>query len=170
MGEVHDIFKLHSHISNHDVEVEVDKMRKLAEEESTWVEDLEKERQLYKKRMDGVVAKHHYPSQVPEAQIGAFSLQGDLFESKHAYMRQWNENNKICRVKKKELLVKYNNSAKRYTGSQMDELVEGDLSELMFVLDTLQDHINFLEGMSKSMTNLIFNMKYFMGFDDATRR
>lgn len=169
--DVHDIFKLHSNsMALHAaVSREADKVQQRAETETDWIEDLVRERAHFKSRLDMVVKSHTIPMQRMDAHIAAFSLQGDANEAKHKYIRQLNEYMKVLRVKRKPLMDKYTNAGKKYTGKQVDELIEGDLASMIFMTKTLEDHIAYLDSISSMMVNITFSMKYFKDMDDFTR-
>lgn len=161
----YDVFKLHSAISQ-----EEERLLNSAGKESNWIDDLDAEKNKYKIRLDGVVKMHNSPLQRMDAHMNAFSLQGDVNESKHFYIRQLNDQMKVVREKRKPLLDKYTSSSKRYTGKQVDEMIEGDLYDLLFMAKTLEDHIDYLDSISSMMVNITFSMKYFKEFDDFTRK
>lgn len=175
-NNVHDIFKLdhmhgdsgmnlHAAISRH----EEDMLNK-AKSESTWIDDLEKERQGFKARMDVVIKNHNISMLRQNAHMEAFQIQGDITEVKHKYIRQVTDTMKVMWSKRKPLLEKYTNSSKRYTGKQIDEMIEGDLAELLFIIKTLNDHIDALDKYASMMTNVTFSMKYFNNLDDYTKK
>lgn len=174
---VHDIFKL-DHMHNGDsglnlhaaISKEAERLQERATSESTWRDDLERERQDFKLRID-VIIKNHNVSMLREgAHIAAFQVQADLTESKHKYIRQVNDSLKAMWAKRKPLLEKYTNSSKRYTGKQIDEMIEGDLCDLLFIIKTLNDHIEALDKFASMMTNITFSMKYFNHLDDFTKK
>ena len=175
--KVHDVFKLdHMHTGDSGLNLHAaiskqeELMQSMAKSESNWMDDLERERQNFKLRMDVVIKNHNISMLRHNAHIEAFQIQGDLTEAKHKYIRQVTDSMKVMWTKRKPLLEKYTSSGKRYTGKQIDEMIEGDLAELLFVIKTMNDHIEALDKYAAMMTNITFSMKYFSNLDDFTKK
>lgn len=162
--EAHNLFKMHSAISNADVKQEVlnpqDKLMK----------DFEDERDKWGAQMN-IMAKSF------DKIRDIINLQMDLYHNRHVahdrkitLLSEWNRFNKKYKVNLGDRLKYYNKDFDRkLTTGEKDKLAEADVSGLKFLMDCIQNQIDYFEGVVKHIDNMIFGLKYRMEMEEYMR-
>lgn len=137
--------------------------------ESTFLEETSK----YKDRISELSIRMRNIREVPEVQVELFSDRQRVLEYLHRLGQIISKLNKEMRKRRKEKLIHYGEGKselqKMYGSNEKNVIIEGDLAELKYRIDIVNEHIGNMNETIKTIDHMLFGMKTRIQFEEFMR-
>ena len=131
----------------------------------------ENERKLWSGDIRNLAERMRDIGKLIDVQVDLFTFRQRCVERKHELLIDLNKYNKKHKTMLAQRLAHYHtNYDRKLTGPEKERMIDGDVADLKYWLDTIEDQVNFFDQVFKNIDNMIFGIKHRIELEDYLRK
>ena len=128
------------------------------------------EQQTWTQRISELSIRMRNIREVAEVQIDLFSDRQRILERCHKFGQTLAKLNAEYRKKKKDQLIQWTTKNDRlYGANEKNVLIDGDLSDLKYMIELVDEHISKLNETSKTIDHMLYGIRERLKLEDYLR-